>query len=59
MVTIVPKIGFNNIVFSGLKITAIHQTMSSQNENLSEQNLGLAVILTGPVCCCLLYFWKI
>ena len=34
---------------SGLKITAGHRTMSGQDDYLSGQNLGLAVILTGQV----------
>ena len=33
----------------GLKITASHRTMSGQDDYLSGQNLGLAVILTGQV----------
>ena len=33
----------------GLKITAGHRTMSGQDDFLSGQNLGLAVILTGHV----------
>ena len=33
----------------GLKITAGHRTMSGQDDYLSGQNLGLAVILTGQV----------
>ena len=36
-------------VLSGLKITAGHRTMSGQDDYLSGQNLGLAVILTGHV----------
>ena len=35
---------------SGLKIMAGHLTMSDQDDYLSEQNLGMAVILTGHVC---------
>ena len=35
---------------TGLKITAGHWTMSGQDDYLSRQNLGLAVILTGHVC---------
>ena len=31
----------------GLKITAGHRTMPGQDDYLSGQNLGLAVILTG------------
>ena len=34
---------------SGLKITAGHRTMSGQNDDLSGQNFGSAVILTGHV----------
>ena len=34
---------------AGLKITAGHRTMSGQDDYLSGQNLGLAVILTGHV----------
>ena len=34
---------------AGLKITAGHRTMSGQDDYLSGQNLGLAVILTGQV----------
>ena len=34
---------------SGLKITASHRTMSGQDDYLSGQNLGLAVILAGHV----------
>ena len=34
---------------TGLKITAGHWTMSGQDDYLSGQNLGLAVILTGHV----------
>ena len=34
---------------TGLKITAGHRTMSGQNDYLSRQNLGLAVIFTGQV----------
>ena len=34
---------------TGLKITAGHRTMSGQDDYLSGQNLGLAVILTGQV----------
>ena len=34
---------------TGLKITAGHRTMSDQDDYLSGQNLGLAVILTGHV----------
>ena len=36
-------------VKTGLKITAGHRTMSGQDDNLSGQNFGLAVILTGHV----------
>ena len=34
---------------AGLKITAGHRTMSGQDDYLSGQNLGLAVILSGHV----------
>ena len=34
---------------SGLKITAGQRTMSGQNDDLSGQNFGSAVILTGHV----------
>ena len=34
---------------TGLKMTASQRTMSSQNDNLSGQNFGSAVILTGHV----------
>ena len=34
---------------AGLKITGGHRTMSGQDDYLSGQNLGLAVILTGQV----------
>ena len=34
----------------GLKITAGHRTMSGEDDFLSRQNLGLAVILTGHLC---------
>ena len=34
---------------TGLKVTAGHQTMSGQDDYLSGQNLGLAVILTSHV----------
>ena len=36
-------------ISSGLKIMAGHRTMSDQDDYLSGQNLGLAVILTGHV----------
>ena len=36
-------------LFSGLKIMTGHRTMSGQDDYLSGQNLGLAVILTGQV----------
>lgn len=36
-------------VKAGLKITAGHRTISGQDDQLSGQNLGLAVILTGHV----------
>ena len=35
--------------YTGLKITAGHRTISGQDDCLSGQNLGLAVILTGQV----------
>ena len=35
---------------TGLKITAGHRTMSDQDDYLSEQHVGLAVVLTGHVC---------
>ena len=34
---------------AGLKITAGQRTMSGQNDDLSGQNFGLVVILTGHV----------
>ena len=34
---------------TGLKITAGHRTMSGQDDYLSGQNLGMAVILTSHV----------
>ena len=34
---------------AGLKIMASHRTMSGQDDNLSRQNFGLAVILTGCI----------
>ena len=54
-------------LLSGLKIMAGHWTVSSQDDYLSGQNLGLVVILTGHACSfqliwkknSLLYFWKI
>ena len=39
----------NAYTYPGLKITAGHRTMSGQDDYLSGQNLGLAVILTGHV----------
>ena len=39
----------SNPLVTGLKITAGHRTMSGQDDYLSGQNLGLAVILTGQV----------
>ena len=36
-------------ILAGLKIMAGHRTMSDQDDYLSGQNLGLAVILTGQV----------
>ena len=36
-------------LYSGLKITAGQRTMSGQNDDLSGQNFGSAVILTGHV----------
>ena len=43
------KMKLELLLASGLKITAGHQTMSAQDDYLSGQNLGLAVILTGHV----------
>ena len=37
--------------YTGLKIMASQRTMSSQDDYLSRQNFGLAVILTGQVQC--------
>ena len=41
--------GWKIFTDSGLKITAGQPTMSGQNADLSGQNFGLAVILTGQV----------
>ena len=38
-----------SVTHPALKITAGHWTMSGQDDYLSGQNLGLAVILTGQV----------
>ena len=37
------------VLYSGLKIIAGQRTMSGQNDDLSGQNFGLVVILTGHV----------
>ena len=36
-------------VGAGLKIMASHRTMFSQDDNMSGQNVGVAVILTGCI----------
>ena len=43
------EVKYVSFCFTGLKITAGHRTMSGQDDYLSGQNLGLAVILTGQV----------